>query len=120
MSDKDNIKVTPFRASVLATLLIVTCGLAIYMLGSFTPIGKAVQEISETLEKLSADPAMSHKLPDDLCVIDGKPLTPELDYIGYGSHPGPVLKYTNTDGDLMMLVDDQIIGMYEGDFCHPQ
>lgn len=64
------------------------------------------------------EPAQTlHALPSDICLIDGKPLMPELDYIGYGSPNGLVLKYVNTGGDLVMLVEDELIAVYEGDFC---
>lgn len=63
------------------------------------------------------DSVLSRELPFDLCLIDGKPMTPELDYIGHGTHSGLVLKYINTDGDLVLLSEDEPIGKYEGDFC---
>lgn len=116
MNDKDNIKVTPLRLAILSVLLVVTFGLAIHMLGS-SPLATVAHNIAEKLESLSADPAMPRALPADLCVINGKPLVPELDYIGYGSSPGLVLKYINTDGNLVLLGEKQILGVYEGDFC---
>ncbi len=56
-------------------------------------------------------------LPSDICMIDGKPLTPELDIAGQGTL---VLKYINIHGDLVLLMggSDKPFGIYEGDFCY--
>lgn len=58
-------------------------------------------------------------LPSDICMIEGKPLMPELDYVDHGARPvqGLVLKYINANGDLVMMGNEEIIGMYEGNFC---
>jgi hypothetical protein len=82
----------------------------------FNNPGKMLSNIADAVLN-RPDPATPRALPSDLCVIDGKPLMPELDYICYGSSPGLVLKYINTNGDLVLLGEKQILGVYEGDFC---
>ena len=64
------------------------------------------------------EPVIPRALPSDICMIDGKPLIPELEIIGYGNPNGLVLKYVNTAGDLVLLVDDKPHAVYEGDFCN--
>jgi hypothetical protein len=97
------------KRGLIAMLLVLLIGVAVMAI--FVPmLGNAVNAEHD-------GPNAPRALPSDICMVGGKPLMPELDYIGYGSPPGLVLKYVNTDGDLVLLVEDELIGIYEGDFC---
>jgi hypothetical protein len=99
------------RSAIVMLMLLVTVGIVVAVL---PPV--ITKWASESGSRVMPTP---HTLPSDICMIDGEPLTPELDHIDHGSvgRTGLALKYVNSAGDLVMLVDDQIIGIYEGDFC---
>lgn len=101
------------KVRLIAVLILIIVGG-----GILAVIPPLVINLAESAAKANyISPDVPRVLPSDLCEIDGRPLMPELDYIGYGNPPGLVLKYVNQEGDLVLLLEGQVKGIYEGDFC---
>jgi hypothetical protein len=71
----------------------------------------------DSTEKQLNNTVAGRSLPLDICWVGDEMKMPDFGFVGQGVPHGVEMVYINSDGDIVVMVEDDLKAVYEGDFC---